>query len=45
MLQHLYCVLFYKIFRAFRYKEERTKPNVSPLNCEGPVYNSFFYVI
>lgn len=35
-------MLFYKIFRAFRYKKERTEPNISPLNYEGAVvYNSF----
>lgn len=39
---YIVSVLFYKIFRDFMYKEERTEPNISPLNCEGPVYNSFF---
>lgn len=39
---YIACVLFYKIFRAFRSKKERTEPNISPLNYEDAVvYNSF----
>lgn len=39
---YIACVLFYKIFRAFRFKKERTEPNISPLIYEGAVvYNSF----